>query len=144
MSQQEDQMDQNDLLRKRAQDLTQENLTLNAYVAKLEFQEKTAIKAEQLSEILKRIFHHIIPFHEHGPIVSEGVHLIIQGDINDVMQGGNPPSPSPNAAPHSTSTTTSSGSSTFPHLPVQPTETPCDDLNLRRSTRIREQSQPRF
>ena len=67
MSQQKDQMDQNDLLRKRAQDLTQENLTLNARVAKLEFQEKTAIKAEQLSEILKRIFHHIIPFHEHGP-----------------------------------------------------------------------------
>ena len=40
MSQQKDQMDQNDLLTKRAQDLTQENLTLNAYVAKLEFQEK--------------------------------------------------------------------------------------------------------
>ena len=61
------------------------------------------------------------------------------------MQGGNPPSPSPpNASPHSTSTTTSSGSSTFPHLPVQPTETPHDALNLRRSTRIREQSQPRF
>ena len=42
MSQQKDQMDQNDLLRKRAQDLTQENLTLNAHVAKLEFEEKTA------------------------------------------------------------------------------------------------------
>ena len=145
MSQQKDQMDQNDLLRKRAQDLTPENLTLNARVAKLEFQKKTAIKAEHLSEILKRIFHHIIPFHEHGPIVSKGVHLIIQGDINDVMQGGNPPSPSPlDASPHSTSTTTSSDSSTFPHLPVQPTETPRDALNLRRSRRIREQSQPRF
>ena len=144
MSQQKYQMDQNDLLRKRAQDLTQENLTLNARVAKLEFLEKTAIKAEQVTEILKRIFHHI-PFHEHGPIVSKGVHLIIQGDINDVMQGGNPPSPPPhNASPLSTSTTTSSGSSTFPHLPVQPTETPRDALNLRRSTRIREQSQPRF
>ena len=94
MSQQKDQMDQNNLLRKRAQDLTQENLTLNARIAKLEFLVKTAIKAEQLSEILKRIFHHIIPFHEHGPIVSKGVHLIIQGDINDVMQGGNPPSSS--------------------------------------------------
>ena len=44
MSQQKDQMDQNDLLRKRAQDLTQENLTLNARVAKLEFLEQTAIK----------------------------------------------------------------------------------------------------
>ena len=74
-------MDKNDLLRKRAQDLTQENLTLNARVAKLEFQEKTAIKAEQLSEILKRIFHHIIPFHEHGPIVPKEVHLIIQGTL---------------------------------------------------------------
>ena len=136
MSQQKDQLDQNDLLRKRAQDLTQENLTLNARVAKLEFQEKTAIKSEQLSEILERIFHYIIPFHEHGSIVSKGAHLIIQGDINDVMQRGNPPSPSPNASPHSTSTTTSSGSSTFPHLPVLPTETPRDALNLRRSTRI--------
>ena len=66
MSQQKDQLDQNDLLRKRAQDLTQENLTLNARVAKLEFQEKTAIKPEQLSEILIRIFHRTIPFHEHG------------------------------------------------------------------------------
>ena len=45
MSKQKDQMDQNDLLRKKAQDLTQDNLTLNAHVAKLEFQEKTAIKA---------------------------------------------------------------------------------------------------
>ena len=143
MSQQKDQMDQNDLLRKRAQDLTQENLTLNARVAKLEFQEKTAIKAEQLSEILKRIFHRIIPFHQDGPIVSKGVHLIIQGDINDVMQGGNPPSPSPNSSPRSTSTTTSSGSSTFPLTPKPPTETR-DTLNLRRSTRIRAQSQPRF
>ena len=108
MSQQKDQMDQNDLLRKRAQDLAQENLILNACVAKLEFKEKTAIKAEQLSEILKRIFHHIIPFHEHGPIVSKRVHLLMQGDINDVMQGGNPPSsPPPNASPLSTSTTTS-------------------------------------
>ena len=61
MSQQKDQMDQYDL-RKRVQDLTPENLTLNARVAKLEFQEKTTIRAEQLSEILKRIFHHI-PFH---------------------------------------------------------------------------------
>ena len=51
MSQQKDQMDQNEL-RKRAQDLTQENLTLNARIAKLEFLEKTAIKAEQLSEVL--------------------------------------------------------------------------------------------
>ena len=142
MSQQKDQMDQNDLLRKRAQDLTQENLTLNAHVAKLEFQEKTAIKVDQLSEILKRIFHHIIPFHEHGPIVSKGVHLIIQGDINDVMQGGNlPSSPPPNTSPLSTSTTTSSGSSTFPLVPKPPTET---RENLRRSTRLREQSQPRF
>ena len=117
-------------------------LRKRARVAKLEFQEKTAIKAEQLSEILKRIFHHIIPFHEHGAIVSKGVHLIIQGDINDVMQGGNPPSPSPNASPHSTSTTTS-GSSTFPLVTKPPTETR-DTLNLRRSTRIRAQSQPRF
>ena len=45
MSQQKDQMDQNDLLRKRAQDLTQENLTLNARIAKLEFLEQTVIKA---------------------------------------------------------------------------------------------------
>ena len=73
MSQQKDQIDQNALLRKRAQDL--------ARVAKLEFQEKTAIKAEQLSEILKRI----ILFHEHGPIVSKGVQVIIQADINDVI-----------------------------------------------------------
>ena len=133
MSQQKDQMDQNDLLRKRAQDLTQENLNFKARVAKLEFQERTAIKAEQLSEILKRIFHHIIPFHEHGPIVSTGVHLIIQGD-NDVMQGGNPPSSPPaNASPLSTSTTTSFGSSTFPLVSKPPTE-----------TRLQEQSQPRF
>ena len=37
MSQQKDQMDQNDLLRKRAQYLTQENLTLDARIAKLEY-----------------------------------------------------------------------------------------------------------
>ena len=63
MSQQKDQMDQNDLLRKRAQDLTQENLTLNARVAKLEFLEKTAIKAEQLSEDIETHLppHHSIP-----------------------------------------------------------------------------------
>ena len=67
MSQQKDQMDQNDLLRKRAQDLTQENLTLNVRVAKKKILERTAIKAEQLSEILTCIFHHIISFHEHGP-----------------------------------------------------------------------------
>ena len=91
MSQQKDQMDQNDLSRKRAQDLTQENLTLNARVAKLEFLEKTAIKAEQLSEILTRNFQHIVPFHEYGPVISKGVQVIIQGAINDVTQGGNPP-----------------------------------------------------
>ena len=59
MSQQKDQLDQNDLLRKRPQDLTQQNLTLNARIAKLEFLETTGT---------------------------------INGDINDVMQGGNPPS----------------------------------------------------
>ena len=44
MSQQKDQMDQNDFLRKRAQVLTQENLTLNARVAKLKFQEKLPLR----------------------------------------------------------------------------------------------------
>ena len=142
MSQQNYQLDQNNLLRKRAHDLTQEYLTLNARAAKLEFLEKTAIKAEQLSEILKGFFHHIIPFHEHGPIISKGVQVIIQGDINGVMQGGNSSSPPPsNASPLSTSTKTPSDSSTLPQLPHPPTR---DTLNLCRSTRIRALSQPRF
>ena len=136
MSQQKDQMDQNYLLRKRTHHLTQENLTLNALsvclsvyhrnerIAKLEFLEKTDIKAEQLSEILKCIFHHIIPFHKHCPIISKGVQ-VITGDINDVMQGENPPSSPPsNASPLSTSATTSSDSSTLQHLP-HPLSTSC-------------------
>ena len=139
-----DQMDRNELLRKRPQDPTQENLTLNAHIAKLEFLEKTAIKAEQLSEVLTRFFHHIIPLHGHGPIVSKAVQVIIQGDINDVIQGGNSTSSTPrNASPLSTSITTSSGSSTFPDVPNPPAETR-DTLNLRRSSRIRALSQPRF
>ena len=60
MSQQKDQMNQNDLLRESAQGVTQE--TSNSCIVKLEFLERTDIKAEQLIEILKRIIYHI-PFH---------------------------------------------------------------------------------
>ena len=128
MSQQKDQMDQNDFLRKRAQDLTQENTSLKARLSKLEISQKSAINAEQLGEILTRIFLDIIPL--ESPLASKGVARIIKEDISNVMQGGNPSSPtSPNPDPDPDPNTSGSASPTSTTTtPLTPTDALLDDL----------------
>ena len=167
MSQQKDQMDQNEFLRKRAQDLTQENNLLKARLSKLEFSQKSAINAEQLGEILTTIFRNIIPI--HSPLASKGIETIIKGDIMNVMQRGNPSSPhstipEPPDPPNLPNSPTSSLSSTDAYLyklvqsppttNTRPTTTtildkstinlPPNMSNLRRSSRLRSNSVGHF